>query len=61
MKSSTIVSSHLVAKCSQLQEEEHVLIAFCAAPKRAATLKKVAKYAEKTGGRVGAVLREQAE
>ena len=38
-----------------------MLIAFCAAPKRAATLKKVAKYAEKTGGRVGAVLREQAE
>lgn len=47
-----IAHDKIVAKLSKLDEEHHVVIAFCGAPKRDATSKKVAKYNEKNGNRI---------
>lgn len=47
-----IGSDKVVGKLSKLKEDQHVLVVFCAAGKRDAMQKKIAKYNEKCGSRI---------
>ena len=53
LSAARIAHAAVASKLSKLEDDSHAVVVWCAAPKRDGVAKKLAKYNEKSGDRIG--------